>query len=138
MSRIISEIFGVFHSIFGAYQGYFVYYLIANPYNDTIGSRGLLIKYLSWNCLLLFFFAIVSIVYPKEVLTTKLGRAFLVFIILFYSSRAIGEIIFFYIGIYKMITLCMFFVLINIILCFLPPPVEDKMYDSQTIGGNGE
>jgi hypothetical protein len=133
MSKLILEICGVFHCIFGAVQIYYTYLFAANPYKANFGNREITAIYGVWSCLVILYFAYISIFHSKDVLTSKLGKSLLVFVALFYFARAIEEVIFIEVGVLVYIIPCLAVAIVNIALLFLPPPPEKRPLDLRNI-----
>jgi len=124
MRKIILEICGIFHAIFFGFQVFLTYLFYKNPNADQFGTRHITVIYAVWSCLAILFFAYISIFHSKDVFSTKLGKATLVLIALFYFIRAIEEITFFQVGVLKMFIPCLVVAILNVVLLFLPSPKE--------------
>ena len=92
MKKILLITGGVFNIILTIFH-IFLGYKISLFENIAPGYRELMIMLNVGGTLFILLFAIASLAYTKDMLTTRLGKLLIVFIILLYASRAVEEII---------------------------------------------
>ncbi|MGE5342698.1 MAG: hypothetical protein ACM3SY_14585 [Candidatus Omnitrophota bacterium] len=126
MSKIILKILGILHFLVSIFHLWLVNSI---PYNENIRQILPLMQIFAfWSCITIFFFAVISLFYTEDMLTTRLGRALLVLIAAFYFIRAFEEYIFFK-SFLVIFVPCVIIGLLHIGLIFLPyKPKKPRTY----------
>jgi hypothetical protein len=118
MSRVLLWILGVFHFLFGLLHLWMANRITVNE--NIIKIIPLMEIFAIWSCLTMFFIAFISLFCQRDILTTKMGKAALIFISMFYLIRAFEEYLFAFKGSLVMIIPCIIVALLNILILFLP------------------
>lgn len=92
MNSILLRIGGAVNAFFVIFHVW-LGYLIHTSSGIAAGDRPLLEMLNVGGVLIILLFAVSSLGYAQEILNTKLGRLVLLFIFLFYGSRAAEEIV---------------------------------------------
>ena len=92
MSRILLIIGGVLNILLAAFH-VFLGYQIYQIQNIAIFYRALMTMLNVGGTLFIVLFAVASLALTQEMLTTRLGKLVMVFVVLLYASRAFEEIV---------------------------------------------
>ena len=92
MNRILLRVGGVVNALFVIFHMWLGYRIHTSP-GIAVGNRPLMEMLNVGGVLIILLFAVSSLCYAEEMLGTKLGRVMLLFVFLFYGSRAAEELI---------------------------------------------
>jgi hypothetical protein len=92
MNRILLRIGGLVNAFFVVFHVWLGYLIHTSP-GIAAGNRPLMEMLNVGGVLIILLFAVSSLCYVEEMLGTKLGRMMLLFVFLFYGSRAAEEIV---------------------------------------------
>ena len=92
MSKVLLIIGGIFNSLLAVFH-VFLGYQIFQIKDIAEGYRALMLMLNAGGTLFIILFAVASLGYVKEMLTSKLGKLISLFVFLLYASRAIEEVI---------------------------------------------
>lgn len=92
MSKVLLIIGGIFNSLLAVFH-VFLGYQIFQIKDIAEGYRALMLMLNAGGTLFIILFAVASLGYMQEMLTTKLGKLISLFVFLLYASRAVEEVI---------------------------------------------
>lgn len=92
MSKVLLIIGGIFNSLLAVFH-VFLGYQIFQIKDIAEGYRALMLMLNAGGTLFIILFAVASLGYVQEMLTTKLGKLISLFVFLLYASRAVEEVI---------------------------------------------
>jgi hypothetical protein len=94
MSRVLIAVGAMLNFLFGLFH-IWLFWHIHRSANIAAGTKGLILALNVGGTLLIFFVAIASAFYAREILTTGIGRLVLLLGALLYLSRAAEEFVWF-------------------------------------------
>ncbi len=118
---LVGGFVNVLFFFFHLYLGWQLHHLAVN-----VGMRALLETFNLGGTLMIAFFALVSLAFPREVLTTGVGRSTMGLILGVYLSRAVAEVVLFPQPRPVVVFVCLATVAIYALAALLPDPAAGE------------